>query len=153
MYLKRVVIENIKCFGRAELNLVRDDGQVKRWSVILGENGTGKSTLLQAIVMVLMGPDLQSPGPARRLGPFRSNQGATVCEAIAGQNDQLTERGRPRREPYTASYAVTGDAEVSISGVLYDRLYAGLRGHAVFLTNALKRGLLSEKLAGWFAAG
>ena len=62
MYLKRVMIENIKCFGRVELNLMRDDGQVKRWSVILGENGTGKSTVLRAIAMALMGPD-----PSNRL--------------------------------------------------------------------------------------
>jgi DNA repair exonuclease SbcCD ATPase subunit len=64
MYLKRVVIENIKCFGRAELNLMSDDEQIKHWSVILGENGTGKSTLLQAIAMALVGPEY---GPFRRL--------------------------------------------------------------------------------------
>lgn len=150
---KRVVIENVKCFGRAELDLLRGDGQVKRWSVILGENGSGKSTLLQAIAMALMGPD-----PANRLarlnGWTRSGQirGRLVVEVIAGPNDQLTERGRPRREPYTASYAVTGNAEVSIGGVLYDRPTLVFEGSKDQL-NSLKRGLLSEKSAGWFAAG
>lgn len=153
MYLKRVMIENIKCFGRVELNLMRDNGQVKRWSVILGENGTGKSTVLQAIAMALMGPD-----PSNRLARldgwvrFGQTKGQLVAEVIAGQNDQLTERGRPRREPYTASYAVTGDVEVSISGVIYDRPTLVFEGTTDQL-NALKRGLLSEKSAGWFAAG
>jgi energy-coupling factor transporter ATP-binding protein EcfA2 len=153
MYLKKVVIENVKCFGRAELDLMGSDGQPKRWNVILGENGTGKSTLLQAIAMALMGPD-----PANRLarldGWTRSSQtrGKLVVEVTVGANDQLTERGRPRREPYIASYAVTGNAEVSIAGVLYDRptlVFEGTRDQL----NSLKRGLLSEKSAGWFAAG
>jgi energy-coupling factor transporter ATP-binding protein EcfA2 len=153
MYLKKVIIENIKCFGRAELDLMSSDAQPKRWNVILGENGTGKSTLLQAIAMALMGPD-----PANRLarldGWTRSGQtrGKFVVEVTAGPNDQLTERGRPRREPYTASYAVTGNAEVSIGGVLYDRPTLVFEGTKDQL-NSLKRGLLSEKSAGWFAAG
>ena len=154
MYLRKVVIENIKCFGRAELNLMRDDGQVKRWNVILGENGTGKSTLLQAIAMALMGPD-----PSNRLARLerwvRAGQthGEIVAEVIAGPNDQLTlTGGKPRRTPYSAAYAVTGDTEVSIGGVVYDRPTLVFEGTKDQL-NSLKRGLLSEKSAGWFAAG
>jgi energy-coupling factor transporter ATP-binding protein EcfA2 len=154
MYLKRVVIENVKCFGRAELNLIRDDGQIKRWSVIVGENGTGKSTLLQAIAMALMGPD-----PSNRLARLerwvRAGQphGKIVAEVIAGQNDQLTlTGGKPRRAPYSASYAVTGDTEVNIGGIVYDRPTVVFEGTKDQL-NSLKRGLLSEKSAGWFAAG
>ena len=57
MYLKRFAVQDIKCFGEVALDFCRADGQVKRWNVILGQNGTGKSTLLQAIAMTLIGPD------------------------------------------------------------------------------------------------
>ncbi len=63
MYLTKFTIENIKCFGHAEFDFQHPNGEIKRWNVILGENGTGKSTLLQAIGMALMGTE-----PATRLG-------------------------------------------------------------------------------------
>jgi energy-coupling factor transporter ATP-binding protein EcfA2 len=154
MYLSRFVIEDVKCFGQVELDFLRHEGEVKRWSVILGENGTGKSTLLQAIAMALMGPD-----PANRLrrpdGWVRTGcmTGRLVAEILPGQSDQLTGGGRPRTQTsYKASYAITGTVEVDIGGVLYDRptiVFDGTRSQL----NALKRGPLSEKSAGWFAAG
>lgn len=153
MYLKSFVIEDIKCFGRVPLDFLGANGEVKRWSVILGENGTGKSTLLQAIAVALMGPD-----PANRLrrpdGWVRSGytKGNLVAEILSGQGDQLTGGGRPRIKAYKASYALTGAVEVDIGGVLYDRPTVVFSGTKRQL-NALKRGPLSEKSAGWFAAG
>lgn len=153
MYLKSFVIEHVKCFGRVKLDFFHENGQPKRWCVILGENGTGKSTLLQAIGMALMGPD-----PSNRLGRLdgwvRSGQshGNLVGEVVAGPGDGLTASGKPRRTPYKASYAVTGVSEVNIAGVIYDRptlVFDGTRDQL----NALKRGLLSESATGWFSAG
>ncbi|MCP4148897.1 MAG: AAA family ATPase [bacterium] len=49
-YLKSVNLENIKCFkGKHDLNLSHDDKTHAQWTVLLGNNGTGKTTLLQAI--------------------------------------------------------------------------------------------------------
>jgi len=47
-YLLRVEIENLKCFKKTTLNLFQDVFP-SQWTVILGDNGTGKSTLLEAI--------------------------------------------------------------------------------------------------------
>jgi energy-coupling factor transporter ATP-binding protein EcfA2 len=153
MYLKTFVIENVKCFGRVELDFFHDDGQPKRWCVILGENGTGKSTLLQSIGMALMGPD-----PANRLGRLEGwarsgrSHGRVIGEVVAGPKDGLTASGKPRKTPYRASYAVTGASEVNIAGLLYDRPTLVFDGNRDQL-NALKRGLLSESATGWFSAG
>jgi energy-coupling factor transporter ATP-binding protein EcfA2 len=154
MYLKSFLIEDIKCFGHVELDFLHSDEKVKRWSVILGENGTGKSTLLQAIAMALMGPD-----PANRLrrpdGWVRTGcrTGKLIAEILPGQSDQLTGGGKPRtKTPYKAPYAVTGTMEVDIGGVIYDRPTIVFDGTRTQL-NALKRGPLSERSAGWFASG
>jgi predicted ATP-binding protein involved in virulence len=52
-YFKSLEIEGARCFGpRQTLDLTNpeDPAQPARWTVILGENGTGKTTLLQALV-------------------------------------------------------------------------------------------------------
>jgi predicted ATP-binding protein involved in virulence len=50
IYIQRLQVENIKTFGcPAELRLTTTDGVLPRWTLILGDNGIGKSTLLQLI--------------------------------------------------------------------------------------------------------
>ena len=52
-YFKSLEIEGARCFGlRQTLDLTAPDApeQPARWTIILGENGTGKTTLLQALV-------------------------------------------------------------------------------------------------------
>jgi ABC-type molybdenum transport system ATPase subunit/photorepair protein PhrA len=50
-YVLSMTVENLRCFGpKQTLNLSNGKGQPAQWTIILGENGTGKTTLLQAIV-------------------------------------------------------------------------------------------------------
>ncbi len=49
-YLLSLSVENIRCFGPEQtLTLEREDGSPAMWTVLLGENGVGKTTLLQLI--------------------------------------------------------------------------------------------------------
>lgn len=60
MYIRKLQIENIRCFGAADegvdLDLTRPDGSYAGWTVIAGRNGTGKTTLLRAISLSIVGP-------------------------------------------------------------------------------------------------
>ncbi|MCP4152338.1 MAG: AAA family ATPase [bacterium] len=56
MYIKSIHIASIKCLRDVKLDLQRPDGSYEGWTVIAGGNGTGKSTLLQAIALTLAGP-------------------------------------------------------------------------------------------------
>ena len=50
IYFKKLVLENIRCFSeRQELILVDEDERPARWTLILGDNGVGKTTLLQCL--------------------------------------------------------------------------------------------------------
>ncbi len=50
LYFIRLELDNVRCFGeKAKLDLGEADGHWKKWTVILGDNGTGKSTLLQCL--------------------------------------------------------------------------------------------------------
>ncbi len=49
MYIKKITFKNVKCFDHLEMEFDTYPG----WHVILGENGTGKTTLLKAIAISL----------------------------------------------------------------------------------------------------
>lgn len=50
MYYLSLEIQNIKCFGeRQTLNLSNNNGGPAPWTLLIGDNGVGKTTLLQCI--------------------------------------------------------------------------------------------------------
>ncbi len=52
-YLVSASLENIRCFGRKQtIDLSDVHGRPAHWTVILGSNGRGKTTLLQALAML-----------------------------------------------------------------------------------------------------
>lgn len=48
-YLTRLRVSDLRCFREVELDLTDADGAPAMWTVLMGENGRGKTTLLQAI--------------------------------------------------------------------------------------------------------
>lgn len=51
VYFLSVTVENIRCFGpRQTLDLSNGQGRPSQWTIILGNNGVGKTTLLQSVV-------------------------------------------------------------------------------------------------------
>lgn len=68
IYFSRLELENIRSFGgRQCLDLCDRDGRPSQWTLILGDNGVGKTTLLQAIT---------------RMRPVL-NDGADVADGVA----------------------------------------------------------------------
>jgi hypothetical protein len=59
MYLARVEISNLRAIAQLTLDFSAPGatGEPRRWTVLLGENGCGKSTILKAIGLVLAGSD------------------------------------------------------------------------------------------------
>ncbi|MCA1565268.1 MAG: AAA family ATPase [Acidobacteria bacterium] len=50
-YFLSLTIENVRCFGPQQtLDLSNGKGRPAQWTIILGENGIGKTTLLQSLV-------------------------------------------------------------------------------------------------------
>ncbi|WP_309887918.1 AAA family ATPase [Archangium sp.] len=53
VYFLSLTLENVRCFGpKQTLQLSDAEGRPARWTVILGNNGMGKTTLLQALTTI-----------------------------------------------------------------------------------------------------
>ncbi|MEY4910897.1 MAG: hypothetical protein RL761_560 [Pseudomonadota bacterium] len=55
MYIDKITLTNIRGFKHLDFSLARPDGSYAGWTVFTGDNGGGKSTLLKASVMALVG--------------------------------------------------------------------------------------------------
>ncbi len=53
MHFASITLEDVRAFrGRQRLDLTDDAGKPSRWCLILGENGVGKTTILQALALM-----------------------------------------------------------------------------------------------------
>lgn len=48
-YFKSLKLKNVKCFKDVSLDLTDENGNVAQWTLLLGDNGVGKTTLLQCL--------------------------------------------------------------------------------------------------------
>lgn len=150
MYLKSFAISNAKCFSEAQLRFPGNDEDYAGWNVVLGINGTGKSTLLQAMALTMLGP----VGGGRLLpDPAAWVRSGSVLASLRGElvttaNDQST--GAPRKSPYEAHIVVTGNTPVKLGDVDLTQPQVALGKEAKL--KSLSAGPYSNR-RGWFSAG
>ena len=70
MYITSIHLKNIRGFDDLDLAMTGDDGKPRMRTLIIGENGTGKTTLLRSIALPLAS---------------RADVNALAAEPLAGQ--------------------------------------------------------------------
>ncbi len=150
MYLNEFSIQRIKCFHDVTLKLPEKDGDHSGWNVILGGNGTGKSTLLQAMAIALTGPLVGQRLLFNPAGWTRKEQkwGEFSARISPGLNDSAI--GQPRKKLYVAKFALTGNEAVEVEDETYDQpqivqLKSDRKG--------LSTGPYAASRPGWLACG
>ncbi|HEX8492774.1 MAG TPA: AAA family ATPase [Pyrinomonadaceae bacterium] len=73
MFLQKLVLKNVRSIEELELPFLDADGNTRKWTMLLGENGCGKSTVLRAIALLMAGSEslpelLDNPDSWIRLG-------------------------------------------------------------------------------------
>ncbi|MBW8878050.1 MAG: AAA family ATPase [Acidobacteria bacterium] len=147
MYIQRVILENLKGFKTLDFSFQRPDGRLAGWTVLTGDNGSGKTALLKAIALTLVGPDLgRVLQPALRGWIREGAERAEIAVQIKVDDYDKFTTGRRYTQPFWAELELqkNGGPEVSM------KPGSKRRGKK-------KRGPLNgpwaENTGGWFAAG
>ena len=86
VYFSSLEIKDVRCFGgRQVLDLTGDDGHPVQWSLLIGENGTGKTTLLECFAWMCPVPDRDDPlsdGAEEALTPSLTRAGNELLETL-----------------------------------------------------------------------
>ena len=113
MHVRRLTIENIRSIRRFELDLERRESA--GWHVILGDNGSGKSTVVRALALALMG---QWNAHAARQDWSRwlaagEKSGQVSVSLSAHDMDNWTGKGRTSDGPIYARADIASESETS----------------------------------------
>jgi energy-coupling factor transporter ATP-binding protein EcfA2 len=168
MYLRKIALKNIKCFANFQLDFTSGD-KARKWTVLLGRNGLGKSTLLQAIGVALAGPSAMRELLPVAEGWVRRGEHYGEIEARLKwtDGDALVPGWPKTKTPYIARYIVTGENPKKLPDVLKEKeQYAvptivdwsgeGTSKERENITkdmNRLKQTAYAEGKSGWLGCG
>lgn len=167
MWVKSVRLENIKCFEDTKeiffsKKASKNSERPYRWISLLGENGVGKSTLLQSLGLLLSGPEAAKELLPRPEGWVRnlSKPGRLSAHICQDDGDEGLYGGEQKeRRNFSYSYIVTGDqpTEVSISGRkrITKEIYTEptLIEEASMVLSWLRVNAFASGNRGWFGVG
>lgn len=110
MYLKRISIKNLRGVKDLELAFPEPAG----WHVLIGDNGSGKSSILKAIALAIMGPN---EAMSLRLPLFQyisSDQEEARVELEVERDtevDRYIGNARPMQRPFRVGFRISKDGE------------------------------------------
>lgn len=146
MYVKRVVLERLRRFEHLDLKFERSDGTYNGWWVITGDNASGKTALLKAIAMAIVGPDaMRTLQPSYR-GWIHHGEEETIVavEIVAGPRDGFA-KGRRYEQPFWSELKLlsTDGPETTL------KVGSKYKGKGLGPTH----GPWADNPSGWFASG
>lgn len=106
MYIHRVILKNIKGFDEVDIKFSRDADGAQRysgWNVLTGGNGSGKTTILKAISLALVGPETARALQSSFAGWISHGENsATIAVQVLADEGDAFDKGRPTTAPFFA---------------------------------------------------
>jgi energy-coupling factor transporter ATP-binding protein EcfA2 len=123
MWVESITLDNIKCFQKQKISFIRDPNTTQRqeklynWVTLLGENGVGKSTILQSLALLLAGPVaalelLPRPNGWLQNQNFPGSLNITLRTNSPNQNSASS---------FSYSYLVTGARPLEVNNIMEDK--------------------------------
>lgn len=153
MWVEEISLDNIKCFDRQSIKLGTKE-EAYPWVTLLGENGTGKSTVLQAIALLLAGPE----GATQLLKPLgwlknEGKSGKMTIRLHQGKNDPGRYGGdNKERKVFQYTFYLTGNEKLTINNKVFTEPVITEDTNSRTIP-WLRENALLPKGKGWFAAG
>jgi uncharacterized protein (TIGR02646 family) len=94
-FLSKVRIKGVRAISDLTLDLSRPESAEAPWVVLLGENGTGKSSILQSIAVALGGPNRVYTSPNRMIRQGRVS--ASISLTMSGGEQMRVDLRKGRR--------------------------------------------------------
>jgi len=150
MYISKVTLRNIRGFADLQFDLTRDDGSYAGWTVFTGDNGSGKTSLLKAIAVGLIGKDTAralQPSFHRWIRDGANDEAFIQLEIVRSPADDVpVDAGRPPSPQFSAKIALkNGSKEPTLQATI----------PAGKPTNYAtpERTIWSADAKGWFSCG
>ena len=132
MYLNSITIQNIRSISKFEMKFEKPAG----WHVIIGDNGSGKSTIVRSIALGIVGPN---DAKALRLNlndwVKKDTDEPSVIKLTVIKNDQDSKIGRsaPRKKPFDAVLTLSKNSSDSFvlegnRGAPYQNIWSNTTG-------------------------
>lgn len=153
MWVEEITLDNIKCFEKQSIRLGAKNAPYP-WVTLLGENGTGKSTVLQTLALMMAGPegisDLLKP---RGWLKDDTKPGEITIKLHQGKNDPGKYAGEKKeRKVFQYTFYVTGEHKQSIHNQIFTEPVITVDSSNKIIP-WLRENALLPKGEGWFGAG
>ena len=147
MYIRRIILKNIRGFTELEFYLGGDSDEFAGWTVITGDNAAGKTALLRAIAMALVGPDTTRALVVSLDGwvHMGAAEGEVAVEIIPGDEDRFAGGGAPYKDSFWSELKFTVADRQAILMKPGNRFIKKPKGPT--------RGPWDETTSGWFCVG
>lgn len=151
MYVTGVKFTDLKGFDTLDFDFTRPDGSCAGWTVFVGGNSSGKSTLLKGISLALMGPDFGRQLIDYQSGWIRSGKlSAEVSLEVFGDKDMDTLKQKGRYvETFSAGVRWKRDTESENATF---NLKEKRKPNKTRIKTP-ENGLWNPNVSGWFCAG
>ena len=115
VYFTSLEVENVRCFGERQRLDLTIDGQPAQWSLIVGENGVGKTTLLQSLAWMSPVPWFPDTPSGQAIPDEESSAKAGALRpSLTGTENEVLETLRRDTSSRTSLAARLAYGEVSL---------------------------------------
>ncbi|MDP8229008.1 MAG: AAA family ATPase [Candidatus Electryoneaceae bacterium] len=154
MWAEYLKIENIRCFENVSIDFKKTREEPCRWITFLGENGGGKSTALQALGLLLAGPEGAKTLVPRPDGWLREEhtKGIISTKLHQSNNDPGVWSGEKRTwKAFGYTLHLTGNQKITINKK--DFTEPSIQAATGATMGWLRQNAFLPKGIGWFAVG
>lgn len=164
MYIESIKIQNLKRLRDFELKFTSDNNAPRMWTVLIGENGTGKSSILQAIALAaagrllvnsLAGNSIAHLADGRQEDEMKISARFRIPEVNPPEPSAAPQKRRPKKalQPSTVDHILISDVNLRPN-------QSTLRATSRFEDESLRvegedplDEARAQELSGWFVVG